>query len=70
MYRINNFVAGDHLYRYDDSEWKYKGQITTVNDTSYGIRSDKICGIVMVNKSLCETQGYIACQHPTPDYNW
>jgi hypothetical protein len=69
MYRINNFEVGDYLYKYDGSEWKYKGRIATVNNASYGIRNDKICGIVMINKSLCKTQGYIACQH-TLDYNW
>jgi hypothetical protein len=60
MYRIKNFEMGDHLYKHDDSAWQYKGQIVNVTQGSYGVRSDKICGIVMINRDLFETQGYIA----------
>ena len=68
MYRIKNFEMGDHLYKYDDSTWQYKGQIASVTPNVYGVRSENISGIVMVSKHLFETQGYIAHELDTKNH--
>ena len=59
MYRIENFKDGDYLYMYGCSKWEYKGKIVCVTPTAYGLHNSRIRGIVMVNKKLFETQGYI-----------
>ena len=68
MYRIKNFEMGDHLYKYDDSTWQYKGQIASVTPNVYGVRSENISGIMMVSKHLFETQGYIAHELDTKNH--
>ena len=59
MYRIENFKDGDHIYKYGNEKWKYKGKIVHVTVSAYGIRSNKIRGIVMINKKVFESQGFI-----------
>ena len=59
MYRIEDFKDGDHLYKHGRSKWEYKGKIVCVTPSSYGLHNSRIRGIVMVNKKLFETQGYI-----------
>ena len=59
MYRIKNFKIGDQIYEHKESEWKYCGKIVRVTDECYGIRIKSIVGIIMTNKNLFESLGYI-----------
>ena len=59
MYRIENFKDGDHIHRYENGKWIYKGKIVCATKSGYGIRNDKIRGIIMINKKVFESQGYI-----------
>ena len=62
MYRIQNFKDGDHIYMYNGSKWEYRGQIILVTPSAYGLNSKRTKGIMMVNKNLFESQGYIGRQ--------
>tara|TARA_R110000824_G_scaffold257277_1_gene446237 strand:+ start:315 stop:524 length:210 start_codon:yes stop_codon:yes gene_type:complete len=62
MYRIQNFKDGDHIYMYKESRWEYRGQVVCVTQNAYGLNNKQIKGIVMVNKKLFESQGYIGRQ--------
>ena len=62
MYRIQNFKDGDHIYMYNDSKWEHRGQVVRVTQNAYGLNNKQIKGIVMVNKKLFESQGYIGRQ--------
>lgn len=59
MYRIRDFKVGDKMYRHTNSNWELCGKIVRVTDECYGMRIKSIAGIIMTNKDLFETLGYI-----------
>ena len=59
MYKIKNFKVGEKIYHYTNSNWELCGEIARVTDECYGMRIKSIAGIIMTNKNLFETLGYI-----------
>ena len=59
MYKIKNFKVGDKIYQHANSNWELCGKIVRVTDECYGMRIKSIIGIIMTNKHVFETLGYI-----------
>jgi|TARA_R110000851_G_C13074722_1_gene565180 hypothetical protein len=59
MYKIKNFKVGDKIYKHTKQGWKLCGDIVTVTDGCYGMRSDSVVGIIVTTKGLFESIGYI-----------
>jgi len=60
MYRIKDFRIGDRLYYFRDSCWKYHATVTTTDKNSYGLSSQHLDGIVVVQRIVLDKEGFIA----------
>ena len=59
MYKIKNFKVGDKIYQHINSNWELCGEIARVTDECYGMRIKSIVGIIMTNRYIFESLGYI-----------
>ena len=59
MYKIKNFKVGDKIYQHTNSNWELCGKIARVTDECYGMRIKSIVGIIMTNRYIFESLGYI-----------
>jgi hypothetical protein len=59
-YKITDFEVGDYLYKFEEDKWVNYGKIVLEEGQTFGIRSDKFGGVIMLRKDLVYGEGFIA----------
>ena len=59
-YKITDFEVGDYLYKFEEDKWVNYGKIVLEEGQTFGIRSDKFGGVIMLRKDLVYAEGFIA----------
>ena len=60
MYRIEDFNVGNKLYRFKNSRWEFVTTVVEKTRTNYSITNKHLKGVLVVDRSLLESEGLIA----------